>query len=147
MVNMEQPDLLQAISLLESGENTCALCHGEDCLTTQQRGVKPLVQWLRDSQISPGFSAADKVVGKATAFLYCLLGAKAVYGKVMSRSAKAVLEEQNIHAEYSVLTDCIENRSKNGICPFEEAVLEITDPFLALTAILRKMNELGIDVQ
>ena len=143
----ECSEQLTAIHMLETGEYTCVLCHEDRCVTTQQRGVKPLVQWLRDSQISPGFSAADKVVGKATAFLYCLLGAKAVYGKVMSYSAKAVLEEHNISAQYATLTEYIENRTKSGMCPFEEAVLEITDPEQALIAIYSKMNEWGIDLK
>lgn len=139
--------LVKAIQILETGEYTCVLCSGDRYITTQQRGVKPLVQWLRDSQISPGFSAADKVVGKATAFLYCLLGAKAVYANVMSRGARKVLETHGIYAQCTTLTDYIENRAKNGMCPFEEAVLEITDPEQALIAIYSKMNELGIDVK
>ena len=141
----EYTELSKAVCLLETGEYTCVLCDGDRCITTQQRGVKPLVQWLRTSQVRPGFFAADKVVGKATAFLYCLLGAKAVYGNVMSRSAKAVMEAENIHVQYTMLTEYIENRTKNGICPFEEAVLEINDPENALLAIYRKMDELGID--
>lgn len=146
MVDIEQPDLLRAIRVLEIGEYTCVLCHNNDFLMTNQRGVRPLVQWLRDPCVIPGFSAADKVVGKATAFLYCLLGAKAVYGRVMSRSAREVLERHNIHTQYTVLAEHIENRTKTGMCPFEEAVLEINDSKQALTAIYGKMKELRIDV-
>jgi len=143
----ECSEQLTAIHMLETGEYTCVLCHGVRCITTQQRGVKPLVQWLREAKVKPGFSAADRVVGKATAFLYCLLGAKAVYGKVMSRSAKETLEVHNIHVQYTILTEYIENRTKTGMCPFEEAVLDITEPEQALIAIYSKMKELGIDMQ
>lgn len=143
----EYPELLKAMQLLETGEYTCVLYDGHRYLTTKQRGVKPLVQWLEQGNVPKCFAAADKVVGKATAFLYCLLGAKAVYANVMSRGAKAVLEVHGVHTQCTMLTDYIINRTKNGICPFEEAVLDITDPKRALTAIYKKMNELGIDVQ
>lgn len=141
---MENQALLKAVRLLESGEYTCVLCFGEHCLTTQQRGVKPLVQWLKKEIVPRGFSAADRVVGKATAFLYCILGAKAVFAGVMSHSAKTVLEANGIYTCCTQLTDYIENRSKDGICPFEAAVLEIDEPEQALNAIYSKLNELGI---
>ena len=36
------------------------------------------------------------------------------------------------------------NRQGTGICPFEEAVWEITDPHLALAAIRNKMAHMEI---
>ena len=67
-------DLDQAKILLEQGGYTCVLCHGEVTLTTELRGVRPLVRWLESGRNLAGFSAADRVVGKATAYLYVLLG-------------------------------------------------------------------------
>ncbi len=142
--DMNNVDLMQAIELLRSGQYTCVLIHSQLCLTTCLRGVRPLVQWLRSGTVPAGFSAADKVVGKATAFLYCLLGAKAVYANVMSRGAKEVLERSGIYAQCAELTDHIENRTKDGICPFEAAVQDIENADQALDAIYRKMNALGI---
>ena len=144
MDHSENRDLLNAIRLLHSDEYTCVLCNAEQCFTTRQRGVKPLLLWLEEGSIPKGFSAADKVVGKATAFLYCLLGAKAVYSNVMSRSAKDVLEANGIYAECTELTDHIENRTKDGVCPFEMAVMKISDSQQALASIYNKMNEMGI---
>lgn len=136
--------LQNAKNLLLMETYTCVLCNGDHCFTTQQRGVKPLVQWLEQGNVPVGFAAADKVVGKATAFLYCLLGAKAVYANVMSRSAMKILEANDVYVQYAELTDYIENRTKDGICPFEMAVMEISDPKQALEVIYRKMNEMGI---
>ena len=141
---MNNIDLLKAIELLHSGQYTCVLINSQLCLTTRLRGVKPLAQWLRSRTVPAGFSAADKVVGKATAFLYCLLGAKAVYADVMSRGAKAVLERSGIHAQCAELTDYIENGTKDGICPFEAAVQDIENADQALEEIYSKMTELGI---
>lgn len=135
---------------------TCVLCRGDSIHTSISRGVRPLVEWLESSRCSQsaesiesaenfeGFSAADKVVGKATAFLYVLLGVKAVYACVISRSALKTLTEHSIAVEYDVLTENIVNRKGDGICPFEAAVLDIEDPGTAYSAIKNKMREMNI---
>lgn len=137
-------ELENAIEILRTGEYTCVLCADNKIITTALRGVKPLMQWLQQGCIPKGFSAADKVVGKATAFLYCLLGATAVYADIMSCSGKMVLEANGIYVQYKTLTDYIQNRTKDGMCPFEAVVLECDQPQVALDAIERKMKELGI---
>lgn len=143
---MEHMDLQNAKNLLQQGSHTCVLCKGAKTYTTQERGVKPLARWLTEGTDLQGFSAADKVVGKATAYLYCLLGVKAVHSLVMSGAAARVLEENGISATQDKLVDNIINRQGTGICPFEEAVWEITDPQLALTAIRNKMAQMQISL-
>ena len=116
---MSHMDLEQAKQRLASGEYTCVLCREGETVTSTQRGVRPLVRWLTEGTDLRGFSAADKVVGKATAFLYCLLGVKAVYARVMSKSARQVLLDSGIHAEQETLVEYIINRAGDGICPVE----------------------------
>jgi ribonuclease R len=87
-------------------------------------------------------SAAGKVVGRATAFLYCLLGVKTVYANVMSRPAAQVLENSGITAQWGKLVEGIINRKGTGPCPFEAAVMEIDDPEEALAAIRNKMAQM-----
>lgn len=137
-------DLTAARTQLDSGSFTCVLCRDAVTYTATERGVKPLVRWLTEGTPLSGFSAADKVVGKATAYLYCLLGVKAVYAHVMSRSAALVLEENGIRAEAGTLVENIINRQGTGICPFEAAVLDIRTPEEALPAIRAKMEQLHI---
>lgn len=136
--------LEQAKNLLLTGEYTCVLCGGEQVHTSVFRGVKPLVQLLRSGVNVSGFYAADKVVGKATAFLYILLGVQAVYAKVISRSAREVLQEHGIVVQYDVLSESIINRKGDGICPFEAVVMNVSDPEMAYPVILRKMEEMNI---
>ena len=139
-------DLTNAKDLLSSGNYTCVLCSGDTIHTTTERGVKPLVRWLTEGTDLNGFSAADRVVGKATAYLYCLLGVKAVHSLVMSGAAARVLEENGITATQDILVENIINRQGTGICPFEEAVWEIHDPGNALTAIRAKMEQMHISL-
>lgn len=134
----------KALQILEEKGYTCVLRRGNSVYTATERGVKPLVRWLTAGLDAKGFSAADKVVGKATAYLYMLLGVQEVYAQVMSESAREVLTRHGITAAQGTLVPNIINRQGIGICPFEEAVLTIHSPEEAYTAIREKMAQMHI---
>ena len=138
------PDLEKAQFFLQSENKTCVLCKDDKIYSSTLRGVKPLVQWLADEMDVEGFSAADKVIGKATAYLYVLLKVKNVYAQVISKGALAVLKDRGIEVQYGTLVENIINRKGDGICPFEAAVWEIQDPEAAYVAIRKKMEEMKI---
>lgn len=137
-------DLIRAKQLLLSDSHTCVLCKEAKLYTSDLRGVKPLVLWYEGKEDFSLFSAADKVVGRGAAFLYVLLGVKAVFANIISQSALEVLKENNIEASYDTLVNNIINRKGDGICPFEEAVLNITDKNEAYKIIKAKMEEMNI---
>ena len=141
---MENKALEKAKSLLVSEGYTCVLTDGVAVYTSTRRGVKPLVDFLQSETNFSGFFAADKVVGRATAYLYVLLGIKELYAQVISQPAAAVLQTYGIAVRYDTLVPNIINRAGDGICPFEAAVMDITDPQSAYTAILHKMTQLNI---
>lgn len=141
---MMSKDTETARNLLETEGFTCVLCKNDEIYTTTLRGVKPLVQWLESGMDFSGFCAADKVVGKATAFLYSLLGVKEVYAHVMSKASLEVLEKAGIRVQYGKMVEYIINRKGDGICPFEEAVLNVETADAARIAIRQKMEELKI---
>ena len=134
----------QARNILTAGNYTCVLRKGETIHTATERGVKPLIRWLTEGIDVRGFTAADKVVGRATAYLYVLLGVREVWAAVMSEAAAEVLTRHGIAASQDQLVKNIINRTGTGICPFEEAVLEIQDPEEALAAIREKMARMNI---
>lgn len=115
------------------------LCKGEALHTSTKKGVAPLVGWLVSGVNMQGFSAADKIVGKAAALLYVLGGVKEVYASVMSQTAADVLSRHGIHTECDTVVRTIVNRSGTGLCPMEQAVADIDDPAEALAAIQRTM--------
>lgn len=135
-------DLTQARGLLDTGDYTCVVCRDGTVHTATERGVKPLLSWLDSGLDLKGFSAADRVVGRATAFLYCLLGVKEVYARVMSRPAADVLASRGIAAQTETLVEGIINRKGTGPCPFEAAVMEIEDAEEALDAIRVKLAQM-----
>ena len=133
-----------AKDILISGSYTCVLVKEDNVVTSYERGVKPLVNLIRSGEDFSDFYAADKVIGKATAFLYVLLQVKSVYGSVISESALKVLTDNSICVEYETLVKNIINRRGDGICPFEDAVLSVEDADEALAVIINKMREMGI---
>ena len=136
-------NLQKARNLLESGNYTCVVCKDDAVYTTTQRGVAPLLNWLDTMVNLTGFSAADRVVGRGAAFLYCLLEVKAVYTPVISQPALEVLQKYGIEAHYDLCVPAILNRRKDGFCPMETATKSISDPEAALAAIHRTLEKLG----
>lgn len=137
-------DLEKAIGRLHEGPYTCVLCKEEELYTSTERGVKPLLDWLDGEVDVKGFSAADKVVGKAAAFLYVLLGVKEVYASVMSEAAMYTLERNGLAFQCDISVKNIINRAGTGYCPMEEAVRDLSVPSEALEAIRARLRSLNL---
>ena len=135
-------DTAKALALLDAEGYTCVVYRDDAVYTATERGVMPRLSWLEAGLDLGEFSAADRVVGRATAFLYCLLGVKAVSAGVKSRPAAQVLRSHGIAAEAGQLVEGIINRKGTGPCPFEAAVIDITDAGEALAAIRAKLAQM-----
>lgn len=135
-------DLAKAKKIFADTGATCVLCKGKSRCESSLRGVLPLVELLDTGMDFSGYAAADKVVGKATAFLYCLLGVQAVYTPVISEAALKVLQNYGIAAEYDQCVPAILNRRKDGFCPMETATKGVDDPEAALKAIRKTLEKL-----
>ncbi len=136
-------NLIKAKGLLCANDYTCVI-QNEDCVyTSRERGVNPLLAWVNEDVDFAGFSAADKVVGKAAAFLYVLLRVEAVYAKIISAPAVQILEKYDIQVFYDEKVEAIRNRTNTGFCPMETTVWEIENPKEALEAIRQKASELS----
>ena len=131
-------DFQKAKEEYNKGQYTLVICKDADIVTSDITGIKPLINLIEEKKEYKGYSAADKVVGKAAAFLYTLLGVKNLYGKVMCKAAVEILKKEGINYEYTILTEFIQNRTKNGICPIEEAVQNCTNAEDAREAIREK---------
>ncbi len=134
-------DLIKARQLLETGGYTCVLCRGDTVLTDARRGIRPLLNFYRSAQDLQDFSAADKVVGKAAAFLYRLMGVRALYAGVISTPALEVLS--GVPVEFATETPAIKNHAQTGLCPMETAVWDLDDPLDALAAIEKTLSQLN----
>jgi len=140
-------DVTRARELLSAENLSCAAVHGASVLTSSSPGVSPLLSWIGEERDLDGFSVADRVVGKAAAMLYVLLGAHAIYAPVMSTDALRVLSSHGIAASYDKLTPVIMNREGSAQCPLDASVVGIEDPEEALLAIRDTVAALAAAMQ
>lgn len=122
--------------------HTLVLYNGTEYVTSTDRGIKPLVELYEKQRSYNTFSVADKVVGKAAAFMYVLLGIKEIYTVVISKEAFMVFKEYGICVEYDVVSDFIINRDKTDICPMEKLVLDVKSPLEAYEKIILKLKKM-----
>lgn len=123
------------------GDATCVLYRTEeDVQISHEKGIRPLVLWLaEDENALRSVIIADRIVGRAAAFLAVYGGARAVYGEVMSESAVSVLKNAGVAYRYKTLTDKIINRKGDGPCPMEQAIVGITDSAQAVAVLKEKV--------
>ena len=135
-------DFSRARAHLESGGYTLVLDDGNALLTSKARGVAPLLAFFEEGNDLSAFQAVDKVVGKAAAFLYILLGIRSVFAITVSEEALRLLRENGIFVAYDSCVPRIRNREGTGFCPMESAVLNETDPLRALEKIKQTRKSL-----
>ena len=133
-------DVQRAIELLEN--HSVAFCKGDAFAVYDGKGVSPLLRAIDDNVNFSGYSACDRIVGKAAASLFVLLGAVSVHSKVMSKHGLEYLKNHGIKASYDVLCDDIINRDGTDICPMEKAVKSVEEPSECLIAIRQRLSEL-----
>ncbi len=91
-----------------------------------------------------GASLADRVVGKAVALLCVYSKIKEVYAAVMSRKAHVVFRQSKIASHWNELVENVLDTTKTGMCPFEKAAEEISDPeeaYKTFKGILANLKE------
>ncbi len=108
-----------------------------------ERGIRPIMTALNeDLHFFEGLSVADKIVGKASAMLLALSGAKEVYAHPRSEAGRKILEKYGIAYEYGEMVEYIVNRKGDGMCPMEETVKDIDDPMDAFEALNERIAQM-----
>ena len=127
-------DLARAL-LIANRDATLVAVRDDEIITCTERGIKPLLAWVREGRDLSGFSVADKVVGKAPALLYAVLGPRAVFSPVMSWTGRAVLLAAGVATSYDALVPHIQNRDKSGQCPMDSSVTNVWEPYEAVSVL------------
>ena len=123
-------DLLKAKDhLLTSQHKIVAVKDGEVIFTSDEPGIKGLLDildenagYLKDS------SVADKIIGRAAAFLMCFGNISRVFAPIISESALAALQKEKIEVHFDRKVNFIKNRLGDSICPMEKKCLDIEEP-------------------
>ncbi|MCM1321915.1 MAG: DUF1893 domain-containing protein [Bacteroides sp.] len=133
-------DAIKAKELFSSGKYTCVLVKDGVVHTSVLTGIAPLLAFIENGTALEGFSAADKIVGKAAALLFTFLGIKELYTPVLSEAARGVLEAHGILYHADTIAEEIINRSGTGCCPMECAVRHISEPKDAVPALKNALS-------
>ncbi len=127
--------------IFESKASAVVINNGRIVSTECAQGISPIVSLYERGLLNEAV-IVDKIVGKAAAQIMVLGGAKSCYGITMSSSALEYLRKNGIYAEFEILTERINNRAGDGICPMEAAIEDIDDPACALAAIRERLAQL-----
>lgn len=122
--------------------HSLVLCRGGNVWKSDLRGVAPMVDQLQNGVDLRGYSAADKVVGRAAAMLFIAAGVVAVYAETMSLAAEELLHRHGIITSCGGRTDRIRNRDHTDICPMEKAVADTEDVTEGVARIYAKLGEM-----
>jgi len=133
-------DIERAKELFQTGEYTCVLVKDDSVYTSATAGISPMLGFIGSGIDLNGFSAADKIVGRAAAMLFVLAGVKEVFTAVLSKQAEAVFIKHGIRFSCDTLTEAILNRSGTDLCPMEKAVGDIEEPPAAIEAIKKTLE-------
>ena len=133
-------DLESAKSNLEG--HTICLCRDGKIITSDKRGIAPMMGFISEGKDLSGYSVADLVVGKAAAMLFVKCKIKEVYAKTLSKSGLEILSLHGIKCEYGQLTERIINRDKTDICPMEKTVLNTSDVEEGYNLLKEKLNQI-----
>ena len=135
-------DIEKAKELYRNGEYICVLCKGDIVHVSTDRGIAPMLSFIASGVNLNGFSAADKIIGRAAALLFVHAGVCEVYAEVISSHAAAVFEKHHVKFSSDALADSIINRTGTGPCPMEESVKNIDNPSDAFEAISNALTVL-----
>lgn len=137
------PDLERAKATLKSDRCTCVLTLGSVMFKSKEKGVQPLLDWMNSGNNYMGYMIADKVVGRAAAFIDIAMGIREVYAEVISESAKELLEKNHVDVTADTIVPEILNSDKSDTCPLEKAVEGVenaADALMPIEIALIRMN-------
>ncbi|NLA78144.1 MAG: DUF1893 domain-containing protein [Erysipelothrix sp.] len=135
--------LEQLKTYLEKEDVVCAVYNGKDLLTSDLKGIRPWIQWLRECpERLEDAIVVDKVVGKAAAMLMVVAKIKALYTPIISEQAVQYLKHESIALEYDDVVEFISNANRNGMCVMEATVIDTVDAHEGYQQLLQKIQQL-----
>lgn len=105
-------------------------------------GVGPLFDAIAElGEAMDGASVADRVVGRAAAFLLIHSRVVAVYTPVIGEEAANILRNYGLFVEFAERVPRILNKDKTDFCPMEKLVAGLDSPESAIARITEFLAE------
>ncbi|NLK40182.1 MAG: DUF1893 domain-containing protein [Clostridiales bacterium] len=126
---------------LKTENLTLIASKGQEIIISKEKGIARVLSLLNKApDLLYGALVVDKIVGKAAALLFIKAGIAGLYALTLSKPALECLNEHGIPLQYETLVPHIKNRTGSDICPMEKAVMTISDPDTAYTALRTAVN-------
>ena len=121
-----------------------AMKNGNIIGTWKGNGVKPFLELItkHGSQLD-GCVIGDRILGKASALLCRYVNAKAVYALQGTKKAIATLIVGGIINQVDDIIEYVQNKTKNGVCPFEQLLMQEDDPKKAYELLVQSIMKSG----
>ena len=130
MFRIEMQDLERArLRLREKNISLVIVKNGKVIFETESHSIKDFLEAyeLFGKELA-GSSIADKIVGRAVAFLCVYFQVSAVFAVIISTEGVRVLTDNNIFYQFEKCVPNILNQKRNDICPFEKLALTSATP-------------------
>ena len=108
--------------------NTIIIYKDGDVFTSEDKSLRPILDYLNENETMKGAFAFDRTVGKAEALLYAYGKAKFVYGETMSIPAQKILIRRRIQYKAGKLVGEILTPDNTDARPCDKAVENIKKP-------------------
>lgn len=131
------------------GKAGCVIIkYGEIVHDENGRGIAPILDIYRQHPDKmKGAFLVDKVIGKAAAMVAICGKVKAVHAELICDSAVEILTRHGIAVTYTKRVKDILNRRRDGLCPMEKTVLNISDPAAGVKALEVAVQQLRSTVR
>lgn len=128
--------------LLKTLNKTCIIFDKDNIVfESTDKGIKPLMQFKKLCYEGEKLILADRIIGKGAAMMADLLNIEEIYTPIISEGARKYLEQNsNIDVFYDKEVPYIINRAKDGMCPIENAVLDLDDKHEAFDEIIKALK-------
>ncbi len=126
------------------GKDNCVFVIAKDgdiIFRSFKKGIQPFFDALEvhPRDFYTDCSIADRVIGKAALMLAAYLGAKEVYTPLASQHAVSSAKKLNLDLHTMETVPYIINRSGDGMCPMENAVIEVENVEIAFEILKSKL--------
>lgn len=94
-----------------------------------------------------GSSVADRILGRAAAFLCAYSEIASVFAVTISEGGAQTLRKNNIPYEYENLVPNILNHDRTDMCPFEQLTVGLVSPKEAYAKLRARMSQFDGDLR
>ncbi len=139
---MEVPDLrLAKLTLRKGNLNLVIVKKGTVVFDTDAHGISGFLLAIEKIGTELACSSvADRIVGRAAAFLCVYCEVASVFAVTLSEEGLQILRKYNVPCEYENLVPNILNYDGTEICPFEKLTANLATPKEAYKRLKQKVG-------